>query len=297
MSGKSTRTTFAAMGGCLAGAVIVFVCVAIALVLYWQRDFLLGLVAPPPTPTRAATMTATPVPPTATAAPTLTSTPDPARVFGGPILAEIANRPPDYQDDFSNPSSGWETGRQKEGCCAGARNYDGGQFVLIVDPLPPDQTKDCDGYSYINSSNWELVSGLDDYVFEVEQNWVQGSGWTMIYLYDDEVYGYAIRLVRPGRAGGFWLEGPVAGPDTAVQFTNDLLFPFRATEQGRIRITFIIQGQEFAIFADGEPVYYSTLSGHRKVTLKMVQFHILNNSSAVPFEIHWDNLKIWDLNR
>ena len=107
----------------------------------------------------------------------------------------------------------------------------------------------------------------------------------------------SVRLSRPGRAGGFWLENSTRGPDTAVQFSNDLRFPFRADTQSKVRITFVIQGEQFAIFADGQPIYYSTLSGERKLNLETIEFSLLTDSSANPIEIHWDNLKIWDLNR
>lgn len=75
---------------------------------------------PTPTPTPTATATASPTPsntptPTHTPIPTLTHTPTPtpdpriaqARAFAEPILAAIANRQPDLEDDFSQPRTGW----------------------------------------------------------------------------------------------------------------------------------------------------------------------------------------------
>lgn len=250
----------------------------------------------PITPTVSSPTSTSTLPPTNTPPPTLTATPHPANIFGDPILSEIANRPPDYQDDFSNPSSGWDTGRQNEDVFIGTRNYVGGQYSMVADAANAEQMARY-GYGYVIGLNHKMVSGLTDYVFEVEQTWIQGSGWTMINLYDNDNYAYNIRLSRPGRAGGFWLESPRQGPDTAVQFTNDLFFPFKADAQSKVRITFIIQGDQFAIFADGGPVYYSTLSGERKLALHTIEFRLLTDSSTKPIEIHWDNLKIWDLNR
>lgn len=246
-------------------------------------------------PTSTSTLTAA-LPPTDAPPPTLTATPHPADIFGDPILSAVANRPPDYQDDFSDPSSGWDAGRQNDGVFIGTRNYVDGQYLMVADAANPDQMQKY-GFGYVLGLNHRLVSGLTDYVFEVEQTWIRGSGWTMINLYDADNYAYSIRLSRPGRAGGFWLEMPNQGPDFAVQFTNDIFFPFRATEQSRLRITFIIQGGQFAIFADGEPIYHSSLSGGRKLTLDAIEFRLLTDSSTNPIEIHWDNLKIWDLNR
>ena len=270
--------------------------------IVWVSLLSCGLFFPPATitptvfsPTNTSTLTAT-LPPTDTPSPTLTATPHPAQIFASPILSAIANRPPDYQDDFGNPSSGWDRGRQDEDVFIGTRNYVDGQYVMVADAANADQMQRY-GYGYVNGDNRKLVSGLTDYVFEVEQTWISGSGWTMINLFDADNYAYSIRLSRPGRAGGFWLESPGGGPDTAVQFTNDMFFPFRATEQSKVRITFIIQGEQFAVFADGKPLYYSTLSGERKLTLDTIDFSLLTDSSVNPIEIHWDNLKIWDLNR
>jgi hypothetical protein len=41
--------------------------------------------------------------------PTPDSPADQARAFAEPILAAIADRPPDYEDDFGDPTSGWPT--------------------------------------------------------------------------------------------------------------------------------------------------------------------------------------------
>jgi hypothetical protein len=245
--------------------------------------------------------TATAVPSTATRVPTLTSIPtstatrDPARIFADPIFSRIANRLPDIQDDFSSPDSGWDTGRQNDETFVGTRNYIDGQYVMVADPASSYQIKAL-GYNFVTGYNHRLVSGLKDYVFEVEQTWIQGSGPTAISLHDDmNDIAYRIGLNCPDRSGDFWLLTPIT-PSTSVQFTNNLLFPFDAATQSRVRITFIIQGQEFAIFADGEPVYYSNLGGARKLNFYWIEFGLMTGSSTTPFEIHWDNLKIWDLN-
>jgi hypothetical protein len=234
--------------------------------------------------------------PTSTLLPTLTATPDPAQIFADTVLAQIAGRSPDYQDDFSNPSSGWETGRQDDDkIFVGTREYVDGQYVTIADPATDYSMKKY-GFGYVNGSNARLVSNLKNYVFEVEQIWITGSGFAMINLHDSDGFAFSIRLSRPGRNGGFWLERN-DGPETATQFSNDILFPSVATGQSTTRITFITLGQEFAILANGQPIYYSNLSGERKLNLYTIEFRLLTDSSVNPVEVHWDNLKIWDLNR
>ncbi len=210
-------------------------------------------------------------------------------------MQEIADRPPDFQDEFDNPSSGWDIGRQEQGVFIGTRNYLDGQYAMIADAANARQMQKY-GFGYATGTNRYIGKGLTDYVFEIDQIWVHGSGFTMINLFDADGYAYSVRLSRPGRNGGFWLESPVQGPDTAIQFTNDIQFPFRASQKEQVRITFIIQGEQFAILADGQPLYHSTLSGERKLVLSAIEFRLLTDSSVESIEIHWDNLKIWDLN-
>ena len=279
---------------------ILTACLALWIGMPSCKPFSLAVTPSPIPPTRIIpSETALPpssVPATNTPAPTNTSRPNPARIFVNSVLSMIADRPPDVQDDFSNPASGWEVGRQNDDMFIGTRNYVDGHYVMIADAANAEQMRRY-GYGFVSSANNRLGDGLTDYVFEVEQSWVHGEGWTMINLLDADGYAYSVRLSRPGQYGGFWLESPKRGPETAVEFTNNILFPSDAFEKKLVRITFIIQGEQFAILADGKPVYYSTHSGERKLTLSGVEFHLLTKSDMYSIEIHWDNLKIWDLNR
>ena len=251
---------------------------------------------PPEISPSETTVPASTQPPTNPPPPTNTATPNPAQIFADLIYAAIADRPPDVQDDFADPSSGWETGRQDQDVFIGSRDYVSGKYVMIADAANAEQMQRY-GYGYATGTNRSLGRGLTDFVFEVDQIWIHGSGFTMINLFDSKGYAYSIRLSRPGRMGGFWLESPVQGPDTAAQFTNDILFPFTGREKSTVRISFIVQGEQFAILADGQPLYTSTLSGERKLTISAIEFRLLTDSSTESIEIHWDNLKIWDLNR
>jgi len=73
----------------------------------------------------------------ATPAPQPTATPTPrpslaeeARAFAEPILAAIADRPPDYKDDFSDPGSGWSLRQSTEG----EARYEDGEYVAVAAP-------------------------------------------------------------------------------------------------------------------------------------------------------------------
>lgn len=227
---------------------------------------------------------------------TPTTAPDPAQIFADSILSTITDRQADFQDDFSDPGSGWEAGRQNVDVFIGSRDFVNGQYVMIADAANAEQIQKY-GFGFVSGTNRYLGKGLTDYVLEVDQNWIHGSGFTMINLFGADGYAYNIRLGRPGRMGGFWLEHPVQGPETATQFTNDILFPFTAYEKSAVQITFIVQGEQFALLADGQPLYTSTLSGEHSLTLSAIEFRLLTDSTTESIEVHWDNLKIWDLNR
>ena len=279
---------------------ILAACLAV-LVSMLSCQFLSPSLTPLPTlspeiPPLEATLPTSTQAPTNPPPPTDTVTPNPAQIFSDSIYATIANRPPDFQDDFTTPSSGWETGRQDQDVFIGSRDYGNGEYVMIADAANAEQMQRY-GFGYVTGTNRYLGKGLTDFVFEVDQIWIHGSGFTMINLFGADGYAYSIRLSRPGRMGGFWLEHPVQGPDTATQFTNDILFPFTGQEKSTVRIAFIIQGEQFAILADGQPLYTSNLSGECKLTLSAIEFRLLTDSSTESMEVHWDNLKLWDLNR
>ena len=50
----------------------------------------------------------------------------------------------------------------------------------------------------------------------------------------------------------------------------------------------------FLVLGSEGGTYYVS---ERKLTLDTIDFSLLTDSSVNPIEIHWDNLKIWDLNR
>lgn len=96
-----------------------------------------------PTATKMPTLT-----PTQTFTPTLRPTPtntftpttDPivvnAHAFMDPILESIKDCDPDYQDDFSDPYSGWPAGRQPypgQGHEEGTLGYENGEYFVRAD--------------------------------------------------------------------------------------------------------------------------------------------------------------------
>ena len=217
-----------------------------------------------------------------------------ANAFAEPILNGIAIRPPDYQDDFSNPHSGWETRIESESCCYGSVGYQNGEYVVIADPLKPLQIQESEGWNWARGNNEQIAPGLTDYVLEIDQYWVSESGLTSLHLCDSRGECYSIRLWSPDVSLDFWAES-LFSTKPRTEFVNGLLIPWVTTLNQPTSLMVIKKGLEVAVYANGMPVYYILLPKEYQWRLDFIQLRVGTNSMDFPIEVHWDNLKIWEL--
>jgi len=217
-----------------------------------------------------------------------------ANAFAEPILNGIAIRPPDYQDDFSNPHSGWETRIESESCCYGSVGYQNGEYVVIADPLKPLQIQESEGWNWARGNNEQIAPGLTDYVLEIDQYWVSESGLTSLHLCDSRGECYSIRLWSPDVSLDFWAES-LFSTKPRTEFVNGLLIPWVTTLNQPTSLMVIKKGLEVAVYANGMPVYYILLPKEYQWRLDFIQLRVGTNSMDFSIEVHWDNLKIWEL--
>jgi hypothetical protein len=141
-AGKPKRTGLV-IGLIVAGLAVL--CILTGIVWVVSRGGIAGLLPSAATPTLTPTITPSPTPsPTATV--TATPLPDWVTDFAQPILNAIASRAPNYQDDFTAGSGGWQgdesCGRRMEhldgeilmtGCALRRPNIDYSDFVVEFD--------------------------------------------------------------------------------------------------------------------------------------------------------------------
>ncbi len=142
---------------------ILLIVIALFLAMIFNGfDRLFELFAPTATLRPTATQTATRPSPTATSTPTPTPTP-PAWVneYTAQILAAIADRAPDFQDDFAQTRENWEFGTVGENCFVPSSTISDGTLKVIADPVCDALAGVKDSIDYVN------------FVFTIEMNRMQ----------------------------------------------------------------------------------------------------------------------------
>ena len=251
----------------IAGAlVLVVLCVLAGIFLWTQRanlPLLSGLfVTSTPTATSTLSPTFTPtITLTSTPRPTAPATPAPAWVtdFAQPILAAIASRAPNVQEDFNTGSGGW----QVDASCGGRMKYLDGEMLLTGCPARrpnidyPDFVIEFDARFYpgvTSNSNWSLYfrdQGNANPHNDIE---ISYSGDVSLHFYKDDTSYNFPSAANPGN------------------------------QSNHIRA--IGKGSRIAIYLNNQPLFYYPNSIFRYGDF---QFWVHSTTLAV------DNFRIWNI--
>jgi hypothetical protein len=230
---------------------------------------------PTVTPTPTSTPTTRPtVTPTPTTRPTRTPTPQPAWVtdFAEPILAAIAERTPDFEDDFSTPDGGWNL---SEWCADLGRrlNYENGEMTMLGD--------ECWAWRDM----W-----YPDFVAEMDARFLPGtpadSQWKFKYRHMGGGVDAASNVYE-FYFGGRVMAGLV-GSDPPHRDKMDLtqLYGVALSGLNVNHVLVIAKGQAFALYINGRPVFY-------KIGIPIWP----NGGIRIDLDdtVALDNFKIWDI--
>ncbi len=250
--------------------------------------------SPAPTETLTTTPTPTFVPePTATATITQTPTPHPAQTFAAPFLTFIAERPPRFQDDFSQTGQGWRKWsdlRLSGNCERGEVGYEQGEYVLRAEAGACNRVF---GNNLLAAETGRPV--MSNYVAEIELRWIRGDGmvnWMLCDAWSVDV-GVEGCLVLSLQSQDGWLDLyaekvyrriELGAAASGADFSQPVI------------LTVVKHGLELAVFVDQRPMLYRKLSAEQALRLNYVELRLANNSAKNPAEVHWDNLKVWVLN-
>jgi hypothetical protein len=202
---------------------------------------------------------------------------DQARAFADPILAAIADRPPDYEDDFSDPGSGWPSGSTPGGDEWGYAEDD---YFISATYFP--QGECCIG------ARSEAVPLLSDFVLELDARFVPSA---------QGQWGVVLRDLGDHYGVGFWPDGRFRVWKNVNRIHTELKeagVPAASFKPGyeANHLTIIAQGPQLAFYMNGEPVWLiydeSASSGRFQLTLQ-------NAETDALLRAHFDNLKVWDI--
>ncbi len=256
----------------IAGAlVLVILCGVIGIVLWTQRASLpviSGLFATPtPTPTLTPTITLTPTP-----QPTATATPIPAWVadYAQPILAAVADRNPDFTDDFSSGNRGWI-------CHSVELNPDGlANGVMRLD----------EALSWFCNNG--AIQNTKDFVLEVDARLVQGDNDSRLIIFihnksPDEFFHILVNSVN-----NQWEWAKNFGGGLSDVYTGNVNPPGEWTH-----IVVIARGSQVAIYINGAPAAYYDDPDFEMENNAFSNF--LACGGNAPTVCEFDNIKFWNL--
>lgn len=224
-----------------------------------------------PVPTRTATATSLPQYPQATPAPAWVTE------FADPILAAVADRRPDFQDDFSE-HRGWFNSISGIYGNFPAERTDGKLFLRL-----PEQTDD--------SALFNLKLNRSNFVLTLE----------LRFFHDQPADAVRFQFVQ--------------SPDHIVAFdlTNNRNWSFQwGTQQNPrstsgiyehfppefIPVTVILHGTQCAVFLNDDPLAYADHCATSPASPNKwkVTFHLIRDTPQAVV-VNFDNVKLWDLDK
>ena len=266
---KKSRTALWIAG---ALALVVILCGTIGIMLWTQRlslPLLSGLFAtstPTTTPTLPPTLTPT-ITLTRTPRPTATATPVPTWVtdFAQPILDAIADRPPDFQDDFSHAATNWELGDKGE--------ISDGALVFTT-PRTQDSS-----WTYIPCCMiyHTFVLMVDINISGLRGENAADINWSKYFTFEIKHDGRWFISSWENNLRHDLGNGQQQIPDTE-----------------KVTIRLISTGTKYAIYINDIPVSYGNDSVEKNVT--NIGFRGWSDGTTTAI-VKYDNIKVWDLDQ
>ncbi len=189
--------------------------------------------------------------------------------FFGSALNSIADKTPDYEDDFSNPASGWPTDQNSRG----ETGYKDGEYLISSE-------NDC------NSSYPPTNRLFSDFVVEMDVRFInQGEGHASIYFRDNPFAHYGANLLP---SGWFNFHKNVNGIHIELLGTKVPESTFQAWDTPK-HLTLIARQDRMAFYVNGNLVIALSDTSSREGTFNF------GVCSSTPLHALIDNLKIWDI--
>jgi hypothetical protein len=237
-------------------------------------------------PTFTPTVTSTPNPTmTPSPSPTKTATPVPGWVtdFAEPILAAIADRPPDFEEDFTEAGPGWYL--EKVNCPNNGCVIKDGVLSMAAFPV---------NFSYAwAEQSYPCCQGFKSFVLRVDVNTAKLDGENSAFItYNDVLrkggrsttiseYGFELKSDRR------WFS--LIGQSGMYGGDNGQL-PRSVPPQ--ITFTLISRGSRFAVYLNDIPVTYGECAGGQNQPEFSLRAYSYGSGIAL---VEYDNLKIWNL--
>ncbi len=212
------------------------------------------------------------------------------RAFADPILAAVADRSPDIKDDFSDPHSGWPVSSTSTGDKWG---YKDGTYSLVV----TNQYRNPSGDPCLDLSP-AIQPDFSDFILEFDAQYVSviDGNWHSIFrdlpsTLPGSPDTYYSTILFPD--GNFFLNKSFP-TDTLEIMHNNAIPPF-LPGTGQNHVTVIARGTKMAVYVNSVPLVLANDPDWQPGKIAL-NFGACNSASpGAPLEVHFDNLKVWDL--
>jgi hypothetical protein len=227
------------------------------------------------------TPTMTPVPATATKTPvpgTATATPQPSWVsdFAAPILAAIAERTPDFEDDFSVTKYNWIFRDFQQDCPNSFAKVLDGRMVTQADA-------NCQGRAELESPEiFNFAIQVDMYLDKLDKN-------------PDRNY----RAIFGANGRNDFMMLSSYGRWEQVNCQGRCMIPYDGNisidVSKPVTVLMISKSRQNAVYINGKPVYY--FSDTEQPSFQNLALGVQGNVNTLSNIVEFDNVKIWDLNK
>ena len=206
--------------------------------------------------------------------------------FSDPILLAIQDRPPDFQDDFSQDTNGWLTRANAPQDLGNVAVASGG---LMMNPGPGIGGQ-ADHYS----------TSIRDFVVQVDVDFpdpIEPSAarleWLRYEVYDSTLtqQGFDIQSDRSWRLWSCPLETPEHPPECQEGLPSDSV---SVDLSEPVSVTLISKGTELAVYLNGTPLtYYNYLGQPPASHVRLTSWD--DSEDPGHLGIVFDDFKIWEL--
>jgi len=193
---------------------------------------------------------------------------DKARAFGDPILEAIADREPDYADDFSDPTSGWPVqsdARQET-------RYEDGVYNVRIKTTSAGTNLSVDE-----------LRRFDDFVAQVDARWGDSAYGNLGFLWrseqDEPCYGASI--ITGIKRWDIWNKATMKATGWASQIYE---------RPNWNHLTLVVKGENIALYINDVPAGFASDDLCRTGGVQL-------SVSAGEFGVHaqFDDLQVWDI--
>ncbi len=219
-----------------------------------------------------------------------------ARAFADPILAAIADREPDFEDDFEDESSGWPVDPMSdpEHTMGGHAAYVDGEYATVADAPDPEAPL---------NQNWCCSPGGKHEAMPLPVNFVlsvdvrvevvQVGEWTVHFREegggDEKSDFYDLSF---DQSGVLALDRQLGDQQTKLaEHQGSPLAGIYETNH----IVLVARGPQIAVYANGTPVLYVEDEEYVEQSSGVIQIMVCNRRGDEPLEARWDNLRVWNI--